>query len=40
MQDASIAIAIRNGKNQMPAFNLPDDIVVGLVAKVRSLRSK
>jgi cytochrome c oxidase cbb3-type subunit 3 len=39
--DAEIAAAIKNGKGRMPKFEaLDDQIVAGLVARIRSLRAK
>jgi cytochrome c oxidase cbb3-type subunit 3 len=38
--DADIANAIKNGKGRMPKFDLPDEIVPGLVARVRSFRGQ
>ncbi len=40
LEDAQIAAAITNGKGRMPKFELPDDVVKGLVARVRSFRGK
>jgi mono/diheme cytochrome c family protein len=37
--DAEMASVIRNGRGKMPKFDLPDDVVGGLVARVRSLRA-
>jgi len=36
--DNDVAAMIRNGKNRMPKFDLPDPVVQGLVARIRSLR--
>lgn len=36
--DEQIASTIVNGKGQMPKFDLPPDIVGGLVARIRSFR--
>jgi len=36
--DGDLAAMIRNGKNRMPKFDLPDPVVQGLVARIRSLR--
>jgi len=33
-----IASAIKNGKNKMPKFDLPDPVIQGLVARIRALR--
>jgi hypothetical protein len=38
--DAEMASTIKNGKNRMPKFDLPDPVVGGLVARVRSLRER
>lgn len=38
--DDEIAATIRNGKNKMPKFDLPDQVVTGLVLRVRSFRTK
>jgi cytochrome c oxidase cbb3-type subunit 3 len=38
VKDDEIAAAIVNGKGRMPKFDLPDDVVRGLVARVRSFR--
>ncbi|WP_394849830.1 cytochrome c [Pendulispora brunnea] len=40
VSDADIANVIRNGKNQMPRFDLSDKVVAGLVARVRAVRGK
>ncbi len=40
LEDAQIAAAITNGKGRMPKFELPDDVVRGLVGRVRSFRTK
>lgn len=39
-KDADIVSAITNGKGRMPKFDLPPDVVTGLVARVRSFRGK
>ena len=36
--DADIAAVIQAGRNKMPKFDLPDPVVRGLVARIRSLR--
>jgi cytochrome c oxidase cbb3-type subunit 3 len=36
--DQEIATAIKTGKNKMPKFDLPDPVVQGLVARIRTLR--
>lgn len=38
--DDEMASVIRNGKNKMPKFDLPDQVVSGLVQRVRSFRAK
>ena len=38
--DDEIAATIRNGKNKMPKFDLPDQVVAGLVQRVRAFRAK
>jgi hypothetical protein len=38
--DAEMASTIKNGKNRMPKFDLPDPVLRGLVARVRSLRER
>jgi cytochrome c oxidase cbb3-type subunit 3 len=39
--DAEIADVIRKGRNRMPSFaNLPDQVVTGLVGRIRANRSK
>jgi mono/diheme cytochrome c family protein len=37
--DAEIAATIRNGRNRMPRFDLPEPVLRGLVARIRSLRN-
>lgn len=39
--DADLAKVIRGGRNKMPAFaSLPDSVVAGLVARIRSSRAE
>jgi hypothetical protein len=38
--DDEIAFQIRNGKNRMPKFDLPDPVVRGLVARIRAMRGR
>jgi mono/diheme cytochrome c family protein len=38
--DEELTAAIKNGKGRMPKFDLPDDVVRGLVGRVRSFRGK
>jgi len=40
VKDEEIAAAITNGKGRMPKFDLPPDIVQGLVARIRSFRGQ
>lgn len=40
MADADIAAIIQTGKNKMPRFDLPEPVVRGLVARIRSLRGR
>src|SRR4051794_19677538 len=40
IKDEEIAAAITNGKGRMPKFELPEPVVQGLVARVRSFRGK
>ncbi|MBX3231549.1 MAG: cytochrome c [Labilithrix sp.] len=39
LKDEDIAAAITNGKGRMPKFDLPPDVVQGLVTRVRSFRA-
>jgi cytochrome c oxidase cbb3-type subunit 3 len=36
VKDAEIAATIKNGRNKMPKFDLPDRVVAGLVARIRA----
>lgn len=36
--DAQIAETIRKGRNQMPAFDLPAQVIDGLVQRIRAAR--
>jgi cytochrome c oxidase cbb3-type subunit 3 len=38
--DDEIASQIKNGKNRMPKFDLPDPVVRGLVARIRANRGR
>lgn len=38
--DQDIANAIRNGKNRMPKFDFPPDVMAGLVARIRAARGR
>lgn len=40
IKDDEIAATIVTGKGRMPKFELPEDVVKGLVARVRSFRGK
>ncbi|HTV17556.1 MAG TPA: cytochrome c, partial [Polyangiaceae bacterium] len=40
LSDEQIAKVIREGKDKMPAFNLPDTVIEGLVQHVRTLVRK
>ncbi len=40
ISDEEMASIIRKGKNKMPAFDLPDQVVTGLVQRIRSARGK
>jgi hypothetical protein len=40
ISDEEIAAQIRNGKNRMPKFDLPDQVVQGLVARIRANRGR
>jgi cytochrome c oxidase cbb3-type subunit 3 len=37
--DAEMVATIKSGRNRMPAFNLPDPVLAGLVARIRSLKA-
>lgn len=37
VDDATLAATIQRGRNKMPAFDLPDKVVLGLVRHVRRL---
>jgi cytochrome c oxidase cbb3-type subunit 3 len=39
ISDAEMATLIKVGRNRMPAFNLPDQVLAGLVARVRALKA-
>jgi cytochrome c oxidase cbb3-type subunit 3 len=39
VKDAEIAATIRDGRNRMPKFDLPEPVLRGLVARIRSLRN-
>jgi cytochrome c oxidase cbb3-type subunit 3 len=38
ISDAEMGALIKSGRNRMPKFDLPDPVIAGLVAHVRSLR--
>jgi mono/diheme cytochrome c family protein len=38
--DAEIGAAIKNGRGKMPGFNVPDQVIQGLVARVRASRGR
>jgi len=38
ISDAEMVATIKNGRNRMPKFDLPDPVVHGLVARIRMLR--
>ncbi len=40
VKDEEIAATIQNGKGRMPKFELPEELVKGLVGRVRSFRAK
>jgi mono/diheme cytochrome c family protein len=40
MTDAEMLATIKNGRNKMPKFDLPEPVLAGLVARVRSLRAR
>lgn len=40
ISDADIAASIKAGKGKMPKFDLPDPVLQGLVARVRSFKGK
>jgi mono/diheme cytochrome c family protein len=37
--DEQIAMAIKTGKNKMPKFDLPDNVIQGLVQRIRATRA-
>ena len=39
VKDDEMIAAIKNGKNQMPRFDLSDKVVAGLVARIRASRA-
>jgi len=38
--DQEMAAIIKGGKDKMPAFNFPDPVVAGLVARIRQMRGR
>jgi mono/diheme cytochrome c family protein len=38
--DGEMATVIKMGRNRMPAFNLPDPVVAGLVSRIRALKAR
>jgi mono/diheme cytochrome c family protein len=40
VKDEEIGATIQNGKGRMPKFDLPEDVVKGLVLRVRSFRGQ
>jgi mono/diheme cytochrome c family protein len=40
VSDQEIADVIRNGKNRMPKFEFPPDVVAGLVARIRAAKGR
>ena len=40
IKDEEMITSITNGKGRMPKFDLPPDVVKGLVARIRSFRGK
>ena len=40
MTDQQIADVIRNGKDRMPKFDFPPDVLAGLVARIRASRAR
>ena len=40
VSDAEIAAVIKNGRNKMPKFDVPDPVIRGLVERIRGLRGR
>ena len=40
VSDEEIAHTIRNGKNRMPKFDFPPEVVSGLVARIRASKGR
>ncbi len=38
--DAQIAVSIKSGKGKMPKFDVPEPVVLGLVARVRAAKGR
>ena len=38
--DAEMAALIKMGRNRMPAFNLPDPVLAGLVSRIRAFKAR
>jgi len=38
--NGEMATVIKMGRNRMPAFNLPDPVVAGLVSRIRTLKAR
>ena len=38
--DGDMAAIIKNGRNKMPKFDLPDPVLQGMVARIRALRGR
>jgi cytochrome c oxidase cbb3-type subunit 3 len=38
--DQEMAAIIKGGKDKMPAFNLPDPVLQGMVARIRQMRGR
>jgi cytochrome c oxidase cbb3-type subunit 3 len=39
VSDADLAASIKNGKNKMPKFDLPEPVLQGMVARIRMLKA-
>jgi cytochrome c oxidase cbb3-type subunit 3 len=40
VSDQEIADVIRNGKNRMPKFDFPPEVMAGLVARIRAAKGR
>jgi cytochrome c oxidase cbb3-type subunit 3 len=40
LTDQEMAAIIKGGKDKMPAFNLPDPVLQGMVARIRQMRGR